>query len=217
MTALDILLLLPLGIGAVKGYRRGLVLEMVSLLAFVLGVVGGLSLLSAAVPLVRQYVGDAFGMLPLVAFALVFVAIMWGVHLLGGLLKTAVHLTPLGVLDNLLGGAAAAGITPEAEQKLLNKAAKQRRDAAAIYKEQFRSELEENELAELVIIEEYLPQQLSEADLVERLVHIIQRVGATGPSDLGKVMGVAARELSGQADGKRISDVLGHLLNNTNL
>ena len=106
MTALDILLLLPLGIGAVKGYRRGLVLEVVSLLAFVLAAVGGLSLLSAAVPLVRQYVGDAFGMLSLVSFALVFVVIMWGVHLLGGLLKTAVHLTPLGVLDNLLGGAA---------------------------------------------------------------------------------------------------------------
>lgn len=114
-------------------------------------------------------------------------------------------------------GASTAGITPEVELKLLNKAAKQRRDAAAIYKEQFRSELEEIELAELAIIEEYLPAQLTEADLVERLVHIIQRVGATGPSDLGKVMGVAARELSGQADGKRISDVLGHLLNNTNL
>lgn len=106
MTALDILLLLPLGIGAVKGYRRGLVLEVVSLLGFVLAAVGGLSLLSAAVPLVRHYVGDAFGLLPLLSFALVFVAIMWGVHLLGGLLKTAVHLTPLGVLDNLLGGAA---------------------------------------------------------------------------------------------------------------
>lgn len=106
MTALDILLLLPLGIGAVKGYRRGLVLEVASLLAFVLAVVGGLSLLSAAVPLVRHYVGDAFGMLPLLSFALVFIAIMWGVHLVGGLLKTAVHLTPLSVLDNLLGGAA---------------------------------------------------------------------------------------------------------------
>ena len=114
-------------------------------------------------------------------------------------------------------GASADGLTPEAELKLLNKAAKQRRDAAAIYNEQFRSDLEENELAELVIIEEFWPAQLSEADLVEKLVHIIQRVGATGPSDLGKVMGVAARELSGQADGKRISDVLGHLLNNTNL
>lgn len=106
MTALDILLLLPLGIGAVKGYRRGLVLEAVSLLAFVLAVVGGLSLLSVAVPVVRQYVGSAFGLLPLVAFALVFVGIMWGAHLLGSLLKTAVHLTPLGVLDNLLGGVA---------------------------------------------------------------------------------------------------------------
>ena len=71
MTALDILLLLPLGIGAVKGYRRGLVLEVVSLLAFVLAVVGGLMLLSAAVPLVRQYVGDAFGMLPLLSPGLV--------------------------------------------------------------------------------------------------------------------------------------------------
>ena len=114
-------------------------------------------------------------------------------------------------------GASADGLTPEAELKLLNKAAKQRRDAAAIYNEQFRSDLEENELAELAIIEEFLPAQLSEADLVEKLVHIIQRVGATGPSDLGKVMGVAARELSGQANGKRISDVIGHLLNNTNL
>ncbi len=113
-------------------------------------------------------------------------------------------------------GAHGAALTPEAELKLLNKAAKQRRDAAAIYKEQFRSDLESNEVAELAVIEEYLPQQLTEADLVERLVHIIQRVGAHGPSDLGKVMGVAARELSGQADGKRISDVLSHLLNNTN-
>ncbi|AMJ64400.1 GatB/YqeY domain-containing protein [Hymenobacter sp. PAMC 26628] len=113
-------------------------------------------------------------------------------------------------------GAQGAALTPDAELKLLNKAAKQRRDAAAIYKEQFRSDLEGNELAELAVIEEYLPQQLTEADLVERLVHIIQRVGAQGPSDLGKVMGVAARELSGQADGKMISQVVSNLLNNTN-
>lgn len=113
-------------------------------------------------------------------------------------------------------GAHGAALTPDAELKLLNKAAKQRRDAAAIYKEQFRSDLESNELAELAVIEEYLPQQLTEADLVERLVHIIQRVGAQGPSDLGKVMGVAARELSGQADGKMISQVVSNLLNNTN-
>ena len=121
------------------------------------------------------------------------------------------------MLSETADGASAAGLAPEAELKLLNKAAKQRRDATAIYNEQFRSDLEENELVELAIIEEFLPAQLSEADLVEKLVHIIQRVGATGPSDLGKVMGVAARELSGQADGKRISDVISHLLNNTNL
>jgi membrane protein required for colicin V production len=108
VTPLDLLLLLPLAVGTVKGYRRGLVLEAVSLLAFVLGVVGGLSLLSAAVPVVRSYLGELFGLLPLVAFLLVLVGIMWGVHLLGGLLKTAVHLTPLGVLDHLLGGAAGA-------------------------------------------------------------------------------------------------------------
>ena len=106
MTALDLLLLLPLVVGVAKGYRRGLVLEVVSLLAFVLGVVGGLSLLSAAIPVVRGYVGELFGLLPLVAFLLVLVAIMWGVHLLGSFVKKAVHLTPLGVLDSLLGGAA---------------------------------------------------------------------------------------------------------------
>lgn len=108
MSAFDLLLLLPLGIGAVKGYRRGLVLEVASLLAFVLGAVGGLALLNDAIPLVRHYVGEAFGLLPLVSFLLVFAAIVWGVHLLSGFIKTAVHLTPLGVLDNL--GGAASGV-----------------------------------------------------------------------------------------------------------
>nr|WP_262894864.1 CvpA family protein [Hymenobacter guriensis] len=99
-------MLIPLGVGAVKGFRRGLVLEVASLLAFVLGAVGGLLLLQDAIPLVRHYVGEAFGMLPLVTFLLVFALILWGVHLLGSFVKTAVHLTPLGMLDNVLGGAA---------------------------------------------------------------------------------------------------------------
>ena len=111
---------------------------------------------------------------------------------------------------------ASENLTPEAELKLLNKAAKQRRESAEVYAKQYRSDLEETELAELAIIEEYLPPQLSEGDLVEKILEIIQRVGATGPSDLGKVMGVAARELSGQADGKAISSVVSSLLNNTN-
>jgi uncharacterized protein YqeY len=112
-------------------------------------------------------------------------------------------------------GASATGLSADQELKLLNKAAKQRRESAATYKEQFRSDLEEVELAELAIIEEFLPQQLTEGELVEKLVSIIQRTGAKGPSDLGKVMGVAARELSGQADGKRISEAVNMLLNNT--
>jgi uncharacterized protein YqeY len=112
-------------------------------------------------------------------------------------------------------GASATGLSADQELKLLNKAAKQRRESAATYREQFRSDLEATELAELEIIEEFLPQQLTEGELVETLVGIIQRVGAKGPSDLGKVMGVAARELSGKADGKRISEVVNMLLNNT--
>ena len=112
-------------------------------------------------------------------------------------------------------GAHGAALTPDAELKLLTKAAKQRREAAETYQKQFRSDLEGVELAELSIIEEYLPQQIGEAELTGRLVEIIQRVGATGPSDLGKVMGVAARELSGQADGRMISQAVNRLLNNT--
>ena len=112
-------------------------------------------------------------------------------------------------------GAHGAALTPDAELKLLTKAAKQRREAAETYQKQFRSDLEGVELAELSIIEEYLPQQIGEAELTGRLVEIIQRVGATGPSDMGKVMGVAARELSGQADGRLISQAVNRLLNNT--
>lgn len=112
---------------------------------------------------------------------------------------------------------AAEALTPDAELKLLNKAAKQRRESAEVYKKQYRSDLEEVELAELAVIEEYLPAQLDEGTLREKLYEIIQRVGATGPSDLGKVMGVAARELAGQADGKAISNAVNALLNNTDV
>ena len=112
---------------------------------------------------------------------------------------------------------AAEALTPDQELKLLNKAAKQRRESAAVYKQQYRSDLEETELAERAVIEEYLPAQLDEGDLRIKLYEIIQRVGATGPSDLGKVMGVAARELAGQADGKAISNAVNALLNNTDV
>jgi uncharacterized protein len=113
-------------------------------------------------------------------------------------------------------GTAGEGLTPEAEIKLLNRAAKQRRESAEVYRNQYRTDLEEIELAELAVIEEYLPQQLDEGDLRIRLVDIIQRVGALGPSDLGRVMAVASKELSGQADGKTISATVSQLLNNPN-
>jgi hypothetical protein len=111
---------------------------------------------------------------------------------------------------------ASENLTTDAELKLLTKAAKQRRESAEIFAKQSRTDLEQVELAQLAVIEQYLPAQLDEGDLRARLVDIIQRVGATGPSDLGKVMGVAARELSGQADGKAISAAVNQLLNNTN-
>ncbi|MBC5994775.1 GatB/YqeY domain-containing protein [Pontibacter cellulosilyticus] len=107
------------------------------------------------------------------------------------------------------------GISQDTEMKLLTKAAKQRRESAELYAKQGRTDLEEIELTELHVIEEYLPKQLDEGDLRIRLLEIIQRVGATGPSDLGKVMGVASRELAGQADGRAISTAVGDLLNNT--
>lgn len=107
------------------------------------------------------------------------------------------------------------GITPDTEMKLLTKAAKQRRESAEVYAKQGRADLEQVELDELAVIEQYLPQQLDEGDLRARLLEIIQRVGATGPSDLGKVMGIASKELAGQADGRAISIAVGDLLNNT--
>lgn len=107
------------------------------------------------------------------------------------------------------------GIGQDTEMKLLTKAAKQRRESAELYAKQGRADLEQTELQELAVIEEYLPKQLDEGDLRARLLEIIQRVGATGPSDMGKVMGVASRELAGQADGRAISQAVGALLNNT--
>jgi uncharacterized protein len=107
------------------------------------------------------------------------------------------------------------GISQDTEMKLLTKAAKQRRESAELYAKQGRTDLEEIEVTELNVIEEYLPKQLDEGDLRARLVEIIQRVGATGPSDLGKVMGIASKELAGQADGRAVSTAVGQLLNNT--
>lgn len=96
--------------------------------------------------------------------------------------------------------------------KILAKMAKQRRETAQIYAEQNRPELAENELAEAAVIEEYLPKQLSEEELVAKLRKIIEQVGATSPKEMGKVMGVASKALAGRADGRIISAKVKELL-----
>jgi len=103
-------------------------------------------------------------------------------------------------------------LKPEDELKLLTKAVKQRKDSADIYRTQGREDLLQNELAEIAVIENYLPKQLSEDELRSRIQDIIARVGAAAPSDLGKVMGAATKELAGQADGKAISAMAKELL-----
>lgn len=104
-------------------------------------------------------------------------------------------------------------LTRDDELRLLTKAAKQRRESAEVYGNQNRLDLQQIELAELAVIENFLPKQLSEEELMERIKKIIESTGATGPQDMGKVMGVATKELTGQAEGKVISFMVKTLLN----
>lgn len=103
-------------------------------------------------------------------------------------------------------------ITSEAENKLLLKASKQRKESADIFQQQNRKDLADRELLELEVINRYLPKQLSEKEINSALEEIIHRLGAKGPQDMGKVMGIATKELSGKADGKMISQLVKKLL-----
>lgn len=96
--------------------------------------------------------------------------------------------------------------------KIIQKLVKQRKESAEIYSQQNRPELAENELAEASAMEVYLPKQLSESEVEEELKKIIAETGASKPSDMGKVMGVATKRLAGQADGKLISSIVKRLL-----
>jgi uncharacterized protein len=109
-------------------------------------------------------------------------------------------------------GSSADGLSADAEMKILMKAAKQRRDSLEVYVAQNRPDLAEKEQAELAIIEEFLPKQLSDADLTAKITEIIASVGATSPADMGKVMGAASKQLAGLADGKAISAKVSELL-----
>ena len=103
-------------------------------------------------------------------------------------------------------------LSDDAAIKILMKMVKQRKESAAIYTENNRPELAEGELAEAAVIEEYLPKQLSEDELKAELQTIIAEVGATGPKDMGKVMGLASKRLAGRAEGRAISAAVKTLL-----
>ncbi len=103
-------------------------------------------------------------------------------------------------------------ISSETENKLLMKAAKQRKESADIFQKENREDLAKRELLQLEVISAYLPKQLSEEDVKIELTKIIEQVGAKGPQDMGKVMGTATKALAGKADGKLISDLVKKLL-----
>lgn len=107
---------------------------------------------------------------------------------------------------------AAAELAEEEELKLLQKLVKQRKDSAALYAQQGRNDLAEPELAQVAVIEKFLPKQLSEAEVTEAVKAIITEVGATSAKDMGKVMGVATKQLAGKTDGKVISAIVKSLL-----
>jgi uncharacterized protein len=103
-------------------------------------------------------------------------------------------------------------ISPEEEAKILQKLVKQRKDSLEIYQQQNRADLAQKEQEEIEIIEKFLPQQLSADALKDALAKIIADTGASSVADMGKVMGVATKQLAGQADGKAINAMARELL-----
>lgn len=99
-------------------------------------------------------------------------------------------------------------LSDEQAIKIMSKMTKQRKESAKIYTEQGRPELAENELAEVAVIEEFLPKAMSEDELNSAIAAIISSTGAKGPQDMGKVMGMASKQLAGRADGRAISTVV---------
>lgn len=103
-------------------------------------------------------------------------------------------------------------INEETELKLLQKLVKSRKDSLLIYEQQNRPDLAAKESEEISVIEKFLPAQMSEAEVKAAVEAIITQLGAAGPQDLGKVMGMATKQLAGQADGKVISAIAKTLL-----
>jgi uncharacterized protein YqeY len=105
-------------------------------------------------------------------------------------------------------------ITPDQELKIIQKQVKQRKDSAAIFITQNRQDLADPELAEIAVLEQFLPAALSEEEIEKVVASTITKLGALGMKDMGKVMGVVSNTLSGQADGKVISTLVKKLLMN---
>jgi uncharacterized protein YqeY len=101
-----------------------------------------------------------------------------------------------------------AELTEEQELKIIQKQVKQRKDSAAIFIKQNRQDLADPELAEIAVLEQFLPEALSEEKIEEVVLATINKIGASGMKDMGKVMGMVSKELSGQADGKIISTLV---------
>ncbi|WP_338220759.1 GatB/YqeY domain-containing protein [Algoriphagus sp. oki45] len=132
--------------------------------------------------------------------------------------KNKVRLTALRAIKSLIlleetKEGFSGSLSEDDELKLLTKAAKQRKDSAEIYEKQGRNDLLETELAELEVIQEFLPKALTDEELGLAVQEIINVTGAVGPKDMGKVMGVASKQLAGKADGKAIAEKVKMLLN----
>lgn len=109
-------------------------------------------------------------------------------------------------------GAGGGDLTQDAEIKLLQKLVKQRKDSLEIFLQQNREDLAKKEQEEIAVIEKFLPKQMSAEELKDAVSGIIKSVGASSPADMGKVMGVASKQLAGKADGKSISAMVKELL-----
>ena len=99
-------------------------------------------------------------------------------------------------------------LSEDDEVMLVQKLVKQRKDSAAIFTEQGRDDLADPELAQVAVIEQFLPEQLTEEEIEKVVVRTIDATGASGMKDMGKVMGIVSKELAGQADGKTISNIV---------
>jgi hypothetical protein len=105
-----------------------------------------------------------------------------------------------------------SGLAEEVEMSLLIKAAKQRKDSLDVFEKQGRQDLADVEMQELGVIEEFLPKQMSEAEMRAELEQIVEEVGATSMKEMGKVMGLASKKMAGRADNKKMSEIIKSLL-----